>query len=300
MNTWKDLAAIFQKELLSLYDEMEIEALFYMALEHISQRTRTDFLLKKEESCDVVQWKQFLTLLDGLKESRPIQHLLGYADFYGLKLHVNEHTLIPRPETEELVDLLLKKSGHHHPLKVIDIGTGSGCIPIALAKYMPTAEVWAVEISKEALDVAQQNACEQQVAVQFINADILEWEYLFPNGEKFDVVVSNPPYICPNEKKNMHKNVLAHEPHSALFVEESAPLLFYDHIADFALMHLKNGGMLYFEINQYLGAETALLIQKKGFLHVQIVKDINGADRIITAKKSLGRSSSPIKQFFFN
>src|SRR5690606_370717 len=179
----------------------------------------------------------------------------------------SDAVLIPRPETEELVHLIVN---HHRKststaLRIIDIGTGSGCIAIALKKALPHAHIYALDVSDDALHVARQNAEDQAVQLDFIHADILEWELIFQDEQRFDIVVSNPPYITTAERGDMHQNVLDHEPHLALFVQETAPLLFYEHIAAFASHHLHSGGDLYVEINRNYGQAVGDLFRKKGF-----------------------------------
>lgn len=282
--TWKDIETLYQQQLHSLYPIEEIKALFLLIIEEIAAINPSTYTLEKLNSAETFA-PQLTSILDELRTSKPIQHILGKADFYGLKFEVNEHTLIPRQETEELVHLILQDYKKHANLKLIDIGTGSGCIPITLKKKLNNSDVWAIDISIGAMEVAKRNANSHNQNVNFILADILEWEFLFSESQGFDIVVSNPPYITPNEMNEMHSNVLNHEPQTALFVEETAPLIFYDYITDFALYHLNEGGTLYFEINQYLGIETAELIRKKGFQDVEIFQDINGADRMIRTKR---------------
>lgn len=282
--TWKDYEKTYHENLRALYPEEEIQAIYYLILSDIAQMSSAKYILKKNESATTYML-QLDDILQSLQAGRPIQHILGKADFYGSKFEVNAHTLIPRPETEELVHLIIQDFKQHTNAKIIDIGTGTGCIPITLYKKLPSSEVWAVDISPEAIAVAKRNNAIQQTAVHFITADILEWEFIFSEKQDFDIIVSNPPYITPAEQQDMHPNVLNHEPHTALFVEESAPLIFYDYISDFALHHLKASGKLYFEINQYLSQETADLIRKKGFRKVEIIKDINGVDRMIRAQR---------------
>lgn len=282
--TWKDLESQYQDRLASLYPPEEIKALFLLVLSELAGIKPSQYLLIKNDDAQAYK-DQLEDILTALSTGRPIQHVLGMADFYGHKFVVNEHTLIPRPETEELVHLILQDYKQHVAPKIIDIGTGSGCIPITLNKLLADSEVWAVDISAPAIAVAKKNNQQLQTAVNFITADILEWEFLFSKKQNFDVIVSNPPYITQVEMQQMHANVLNHEPHTALFVEDAAPLLFYHYISDFALHHLSQDGTLYFEINQYLGNETADLIRKKGFKTVDILKDINGADRMIRAKR---------------
>jgi len=282
--TWEQLESIFQNKLSSLYPEEEIKQLFLIALEDLAQIKSNQYVLIKSEELSLQQQDQFNYVVNELALGRPIQHITGKAFFYKNFFQVSEHTLIPRPETEELVHMIIQDHKASENLNIIDIGTGTGCIPISISQELPNNNYWAVDISKDALNIAKANADNLQQEIQFINADILEWECIFPNDIKFDVVISNPPYITPKEKAEMHQNVLAFEPHLALFIEEEAPLLFYDHISAFAMAHLNKGGTLYFEINQYLSEETASLLRKRGFQHVEIIKDINTADRMIRAK----------------
>lgn len=283
-NTWKDLELLFQHRLKHLYPSGEIKSLFLFVLEDLANIKPTEYVLYNAKKANMYE-DSVLNILEELATGKPLQHILGRADFYGNKFAVNAHTLIPRPETEELVHLILQDYKNHKAPKIIDIGTGTGCIPITLHAKLHDAQTFAVDISDEALEIARKNNLDLEQNVHFISADILDWEFIFDKPQDFDVIVSNPPYITPNEKREMHPNVLNYEPHTALFVEEVAPLLFYDHITDFALFHLKNSGTLYFEINQYLSEETADLIRKKGFGKVEIFKDLNGADRIIRAKR---------------
>ncbi|OOG20130.1 protein-(glutamine-N5) methyltransferase, release factor-specific [Sphingobacterium sp. CZ-UAM] len=284
MRILQDFELSFQRELKSIYDNDEIKSIFLLVVEELLGIKRIAYQLNKGDSVSETDSVRFLDILQDLKKSRPIQYILNRADFYGELFEVNESVLIPRQETEELVDLIIKTHTDSSGLKVIDIGTGSGCIPIILSKYLNEAKVTTVDISKEAIHTAQKNAQRLGQPVHFINADILEWDYIF-SDQQYDIIVSNPPYITPKEKQQMQQNVLDYEPALALFIEESAPLIFYDVISSFALKHLVPDGDLYFEINQYLGFETKDLIEKKGFQQVQLIKDIHGADRIIHAKK---------------
>ena len=284
MRILQDFELSFQRELKSIYDNDEIKSIFLLVVEELLGIKRIAYQLNKGDSVSETDSVRFLDILQDLKKSRPIQYILNRADFYGELFEVNESVLIPRQETEELVDLIIKTHTDSSGLKVIDIGTGSGCIPIILSKYLNEAKVTTVDISKEAIHTAQKNAQWLGQPVHFINADILEWDYIF-SDQQYDIIVSNPPYITPKEKQQMQQNVLDYEPELALFIEESAPLIFYDVISSFALKHLVPDGDLYFEINQYLGFETKDLIEKKGFKQVQLIKDIHGADRIIHAKK---------------
>lgn len=285
MKILQDFELLFQHELQELYDEDEIKAIFLVVVAETFGLNRTDYQLRKTDIVNEGDKVKVLDILQDLKKHRPIQYILNKADFYGEVFQVNESVLIPRQETEELVDLIIKNHKSSQNLKIIDIGTGSGCIPITLSKHLNNALVTTIDISKEAIKTAQENAKNLKTQVQFINADIFEWEYIF-SDQQYNIIVSNPPYITPGEKQHMNQNVLAYEPELALFIEESAPLIFYDVISSFALKHLAPDGDLYFEINQYLGAEMKELMIKKGFEQVKLIKDINGADRIIHAKKA--------------
>ena len=299
----------FIKELSSLYDDKEMESFFYLILENFHQIKRIDLALNPQMEMNDKQLLYWERVLADLKKQKPIQYILGETEFYGLPFLVNENTLIPRPETEELVELIIKQNSKseippepkvngaklNSKLKILDIGTGSGCIAIALKKNLPNSEVFAIDISEEALETAKKNAQINQVEIHFIQADILKinnleqlptsnpkLETLNPKLEtQFDIIVSNPPYVRNLEKQEINPNVLEYEPHLALFVEDEDALLFYRKIAQLALKSLSPNGRLYFEINQYLGKETVELIESFGFKNVVLHKDIYGNDRMI-------------------
>ena len=225
----------------------------------------------------------FLNAIEKLKQEIPIQYIIGSTEFYGLPFYVDKNVLIPRPETEELVSLILQntKAKNQKPkTKILDIGTGSGCIAISLAKNLSTAEVWALDVSKKALLVAKKNAELNKVNIHFLNDDILNISVLPIN---FDIIVSNPPYVRELEKKEIKNNVLQNEPHLALFVKDENPLLFYDRIADLAKKYLTQNGQLFFEINQYPVRETFALLENKGYQNIELKKDIFEKDRMIKA-----------------
>lgn len=282
--TYKDLENEFNVSLTALYPQEEIKQLFLLSIAHTSGINSLQYSFQKNDNVPLKIVEELRLISHDLQSGRPIQHILGEAPFYKNIFKVSADTLIPRPETEELVYKIIQDHHHISELSIIDVGTGSGCIPITLALNLPQSNVWAVDISHPAINIAKENAQRLKADVKFVEADILEWEYIFDRDQKFDIIVSNPPYITPKEKETMHSNVLNFEPHLALFVEDEAPLLFYDYIADFGLTHLSTSGTLYFEINQYLSNETADLLHKKGYQNVEILKDINGADRIIKAK----------------
>lgn len=230
-----------------------------------------------------------MDVLTRLLNHEPMQYVLGKAWFYGNKYSVSPGTLIPRSETEELVELIidtLKKDAQYKIIcpKIIDIGTGSGCIAIAIKINIPNSQVFALDKSAEALAIAKQNAKELNVNVHFIEDDILSINQT-ETTQYFDVIISNPPYVLENEKKNMDNNVLQFEPHSALFVANNKPLLFYNAIANYAQTYLKSGGYLFFEINQLFGEQMVQMLHEKGFINIQLCKDINNNHRMVWCVK---------------
>lgn len=270
----------FIQELTPLYDAGEAESFFYLILEAKHQLKRIDIALQPELVFLASELEIWNSILEQLKREIPIQYILGTTHFYGLEFKVNENVLIPRPETEELVDWIIKSQKsevRNKKVKILDIGTGSGCIAISLAKNLPNAEVFALDVSKKALATAQKNAELNQVQVQFICQSILETEDL---GQQFDVIVSNPPYVRHLEKQEIKKNVLDNEPHLALFVADDDALIFYRKIAQLALKNLSQTGQLYFEINQYLGQEMLSLLQEMDFKNSELRQDIYGNDRM--------------------
>ncbi len=212
-----------------------------------------------------------------LKNYEPIQYILEETEFFGLPFYVNKNVLIPRPETEELLELIINEN-LQEGLSVLDIGTGSGCIAISLARYLRKADISAWEISPLALEVAILNSKKNNVNINFKKTDVLG-EY--PSDKRFDIIVSNPPYILEKEKQDMDANVLDYEPHTALFVPDDKSLIFYERIADIALQILKPNGKLYFEINRAKGQETIDMLKKKGFLNIELHKDLSGNDRMV-------------------
>ena len=285
----KDIQDIFHKELDDIYGKNEVDSFFFMLTESYFGVARFALVLTPDFVITKDQESLLFVALSELKLEKPIQHILGKAHFYGLEFSVNEHTLIPRPETEELVDMMLrnvKNNPKKETLRILDIGTGSGCIAISLQKHLPNARVYALDVSEKALNVAKKNAEMNQVSVQFAQADVLSLQDLnvFDEADlQFDIIVSNPPYVRNLEKAEMQKNVLEFEPNLALFVADDNPLIFYDTIANLAKAHLVKDGSLYFEINQYLGQEMKHLLEEKGFLNVAIHKDTFGVDRIAVA-----------------
>ncbi|WP_074977400.1 peptide chain release factor N(5)-glutamine methyltransferase [Zhouia amylolytica] len=275
----KDIQDIFHKELDDLYDFKEVNRFFYLLLDHNFDIQRIDIILEPDKVISKKEETIIFKALDDLKLQKPIQQILGVAYFYGLKFRVNNETLIPRPETEELVDWIIRDCKDKiKPLKILDIGTGSGCIAITLSKNIPLVEVTAIDISRKALDIAKENALNNHVDINFLQADILKLESLL--GE-YDIIVSNPPYVRYLEKEQMKSNVVDFEPHAALFVPDQDPLLFYKQIAWLSSNHLNQEGNLYFEINQYLAKDTTDMLDEFGFKNTIVKKDLSGNDRMI-------------------
>lgn len=273
----KQLKQIFKNTLKHLYTDEELNIIFNMTIENIMGK---NVLAAQEVIFTSSEKAVFEDKTQKLLLQIPIQYVLEEADFYGLKFKVNSSVLIPRPETEELVHLIVKKY-KNQAINILDIGTGSGCIPISLQKNLPLAKNSAIDISEEALEVAKENAKINRVEVSFFKDDALN--LLTSKYPVFDVIVSNPPYIAMSEKNEMENTVTAYEPHLALFVSDENPLIFYDKIGDFALTNLSKQGFLYFEINQALAEETKKLLEQKGF-KAQIIKDINNNNRMISAQ----------------
>jgi release factor glutamine methyltransferase len=276
----KEYRQEFIASLLPFFDEKEVESFFTIALEAFHKMSRVDLALDHNFEIDAEQLSKWESVLGALKKQKPIQYIIGETAFFGLSFYVDENTLIPRPETEELVDWIINENSKNQKfknLKILDIGTGSGCIAIALAKNIPTAKVFAIDVCEKALAVAQKNALRNNVEIIFIQKNVLKTIHL---EEQFDIIVSNPPYVRQLEKSEIHQNVLEYEPHLALFVENNDALLFYRKIADLAKKNLTRNGELYFEINQYLGKEMLELLEKKQFKNIKLKKDIYGNDRM--------------------
>jgi len=268
-----------EKALSDIYPNYEISSLIRIIIKHVTGQPLPILLLDKSRKISPSQELKIDKIIERLRTHEPIQYILEETEFFGLPFFVNKNVLIPRPETEELVELILSENSGRN-IQILDIGTGSGAIAIALAKHMKEAKVTAWDISFKALDIALFNSKINSVDISFQRIDVLSD---YPCEKKYDIIVSNPPYIMDVEKENMSKNVLDHEPHSALFVPDNTPLLFYERITDIAKQILNTKGKLYFEINQAKGADTKLMIEEKGFKDVSLIKDISGNDRIIRA-----------------
>jgi len=279
--TIKALQEAFQKRLNPLYDKGEINSFFYLLSEAYLHKTRLDIALEPNEALNDVNTHLFLKALEQLSKEYPVQYIIGETEFMDLAFEVNEQVLIPRPETEELIRWIL--SAESKAKTILDIGTGSGCIPIVLANSLPNTKVTSIDISEEAIQVAKRNATKNNVDINFLLHDILQIEVL---EESYDIIVSNPPYVRESEKSAVNNNVLKYEPEMALFVSDKDPLIFYRHIASLAMKSLRTDGVLYFEINQYLGSTLYKLLEAIGFQSIELRKDMYGADRMIRAIKN--------------
>jgi release factor glutamine methyltransferase len=285
--TFIEAERIFIDGLSSIYGLEEARSLSWLSISFVCKLERAKYLSIKQEEIPSEDAEQLFTILQQLLEGKPIQYILGETEFYDLTFKVNPDVLIPRPETEELVDWALITSriinGETEVLKILDIGTGSGCIPISIKKYIPLADITAIDISETALNTARQNADLNHTEINFIHDDILNPSNLELINTQYDLILSNPPYVTDSEKEQMLDNVLKHEPHTALFVPNNDPLLFYRAIADFALNHLKKNGFLFLEINENFGQETISLLNEKGFKEIELRQDMGGKDRMIKA-----------------
>ncbi len=287
----REIKNIFHKELDVQYASEEVDSFFYMLIEHHLNLER--FVLVMQPSLIISKEEEtpLFAALSELKLNRPIQYVIGNTTFMDLELYVDENVLIPRPETEELVRWILKEvrgtsdevrsKNETSEIKIIDIGTGSGCIAVALAKNLPKVKVFALDVSEEALQVARRNAERNEVEINFINEDILG-EVSVDNT--FDIIVSNPPYVRGLEKKEMAKNVLEHEPELALFVADENPLKFYKSIVEFAEKNLSSDGTIFLELNQYLGKEMTELLKEHNFKDIELRKDMFGNDRMLKGR----------------
>ncbi|WNW02416.1 peptide chain release factor N(5)-glutamine methyltransferase [Tenacibaculum sp. HL-MS23] len=317
----KEFKTYFTEELSAIYPETEITSFFFLLIEEKLGFQRIDSVLKADFNIPSDVLAFFNKAIKRLQKEEPIQYILGNTEFYGLPFLVNKNTLIPRPETEELVEWIINEvtklesknvakslnvtsSAVEKSLTLLDIGTGTGCIPISLKQQLSNAIISAIDVSKEALITAKENAKLNSVEIDFFEVDILKTENLnviankmkqsFTKNEitsshtsqidvKLDIIVSNPPYVRELEKAEIKNNVLENEPHLALFVDDNNPLIFYDKIADLAKLHLSENGLLFFEINQYLGKETVKMLKDKGFNNIELKKDFSGNDRMIKA-----------------
>jgi len=272
----------FKQELKDIYSLSEIQQILFMIFEKYANLSKVEVItypekeLKPKESIDIEN------ALLRLIKYEPVQYILGETEFYELKFYVTDDVLIPRQETEELVDYIVKNYKNKNHLKIIDFGTGSGCIAISLSINLPKSDVYGVDISRKAIKTARKNAELNNTDIHFIENDILNLDFsILP--QDVDIIVSNPPYVCNSEKKLMQKNVLEYEPKTALFVEDSNPLVFYDKIADAGIKLLKKEGLIIFEINEKFALQMQNLLTNKGYKNIEVIKDLNNKYRIVRA-----------------
>ncbi len=278
-----DLRKQYLEELSAFYDLTEAKSMLSILIQHFFSLSLASLLSKPDFRLSESEMLQLHFAVKELKKYRPVQYIVGDTEFFGLPIKVNESVLIPRPETEELLELILsneKEKGQ----KILDIGTGSGCIAIALSKNMSEAQLTGIDISTDALEIAAENCAINQTTIKFEQIDILDqnqWNLL----EQFDLIVSNPPYVTHFEKNKMQENVLNYEPHLALFVPDNNALVFYEAILDFSMKHLNINGRFYFEINESKGDEIVKLAISKSFSKVKLHQDIHGKNRFISGSK---------------
>jgi len=280
----KEIKNLYHKELDEIYAIEEVDSFFGMLIAHYLKLERFVLAMQPNLVLTRAEEQPLFEALSQLRSHRPIQYIIGTAHFMDMDFAVDENVLIPRPETEELVRWIIEdlhavqKDAPNEKLTLLDIGTGSGCIAVSLAEHLPNFEVHALDISVDALKVAQENSKANRVDITFVKADILDIE---DAAVQFNVIVANPPYVREQEKKNMHRNVMDHEPESALFVTDENPLVFYDAIAGFAKKNLKKDGSLYLEFNQYLAKETEQLLRNHNFSEIELRNDMFGNDRMM-------------------
>jgi release factor glutamine methyltransferase len=282
-NTVSAIKSYMFDKLNGYYSEREINYFFKNAVCNRLNLADNEFLLAANNRLSESDLLFFRNVVKRLQNSEPFQYIIGETWFYDLKFKCDKRALIPRPETEELVDLIVKENLKSIDLKVVDLCSGSGCISIALSKKLKNALVTGVEFSQDAIDLSRKNALLNHANVSFLYGNVLECLPTEIEDNSIDVLVSNPPYIPLKDKDNMEKNVLDFEPHLALFVADENPLIFYKKIADHAIIKLKKTGILYLEIHEKLAIETKQILVNKGFLNTLIIKDLQGKDRIIKA-----------------
>ena len=283
-NLVKDIRKYYCEQLCSIYDKEEANAMILILFDHYFKIDRVRMALEPDLRLSESEMLTFHFAVKDLLKNKPLQYIIGETEFCDLKFKVNENVLIPRPETSELVHLITNRqqTTDNSQLTILDIGTGSGCIAISLAKQLPQSQVYALDISEKALCVAKDNAYINNVDITFIHDDILSLRNKIET--KFDIIVSNPPYVRDLEKAEMRDNVLNWEPHNALFVSDDDPLIFYRNILEFAKTHLKENGEVWFEINEYLGKEMKDLCCEMGFSNVNIYKDFREKERFLSVR----------------
>jgi release factor glutamine methyltransferase len=282
--TISDIVAYIKDKLLNSYPEHEIENLIYLIFEHLLNYTKIDIYIHRDKTISNSIQNQIFEITSDLKKNKPIQYIIGKTEFFGLTFKISSDVMIPRQETEELVTWIIKENIKRNT-KILDIGTGCGCIAIALKKFLNGSTVEALDISKKAVKLAERNAQLNKVSVRFFNYNILKFEKK-QMQMKYDIIVSNPPYIRESEKSILQANVLDYEPQEALFVPDNDPLKFYIAIAKFGLHSLSERGMIYFEINEFLANQVKTELIQYGYKRVEVRKDINNKDRMVKAYKN--------------
>lgn len=281
-NKLKDIIDFAYQELDLLYEKNEIRSMIYSLIEHFTEFDLTKILTYKDEL--KVSESELLKInfaIKDLKKEKPLQQIIGYTDFLDVRIDVNEHVLIPRVETEEIAQRVINENKGRKNLKIADICCGSGCIAIALKKAFPDANIYAYDISEEALKKSKENAEKNKEKINFFKENILESK---EKNQEFDIIVSNPPYVRESEKAFMRNNVLLYEPALALFVSDKEPLIFYEHLLKFSNQNLAKNGKIYMEINENLAKETELLFKNFNY-QTSVFKDLRGKDRLLLAKK---------------
>ena len=284
----RQIVAEIRRQLNGKYPDTEIDSFVRILFKQYLNITAVEIHLSQENELSPEVERQILTAVSELAKFRPIQYITGKTEFYGLQFELTPDVLIPRPETEELVDWIIQNleiGNRKSEIDIIDIGVGSGCIAVALKANLPNAEVWAIDVSEPALSVARRNAAKNNVKINFIQHDILKDDLTCFGHNSLDLIVSNPPYITPSEKSEMQPNVLEYEPHCALFAPEDDPLIFFKRITIFGVKSLKKNGRIFFEINETYHAEVADILKQHGFSDISLRKDINGKWRMISARK---------------
>lgn len=280
--TFNQALAYINQELKSLYPETEIEAFAQIICRHLFGLSRFECMLRNNAPIPEKSQHQIYNIIQELKGFKPIQYILGETEFFGLRFFVDEAVLIPRPETEELVEWVIRDQQSKGDISILDIGTGSGCIAVTLARKLPNATVSAIDVSLEALTVAEKNAIENKVNIAFYPLDIINEKQAVSSA--YDVIVSNPPYVTFEQKERMSVNVLNYEPHLALFASGQNPFVFYEVISEIAHTQLKPGGAIYFEINEEHPGQTAKIIESYGF-STELKQDMHGKYRMIKAQQ---------------
>ena len=280
--TLSQIRRFLQKELRKIYSENESSSIARLIFEHLGYPSSV-YLQDPERIPDTATKAQITEIVSEIHSGRPIQYILGYTYFCEMKIRVNESVLIPRPETEEMV-INIRSQNSEALSRIIDLGCGSGCIALAMKKLYPEAEVIGIDLSREALEISQQNGRLNNLDIRWIYGDLMDPE-LLKTEAPFSLVVGNPPYVLKSERELMTNNVLDYEPGSALFVNDSDPLIHYRSIAAFCKTRLMEGGLFWVEINEQFGDETARLFRKAGFKHVAIIKDIHGKERFVNGRK---------------